>query len=173
MIAEEAGVSIGSLYQYFPDKQALLVELHERHLAALMGAMTAACRANASRGLRLALRAIIATAAHGHRTRAPLVRVFGRHLPRGVEGARRSATEFQAAMRELLAANRRELRIADHDLALFMLRKLGRSIMEGAAEARPTDLANGRMARELLASAMAFLTGERKARGTKRPQPPR
>jgi AcrR family transcriptional regulator len=31
-IAEAAGLSIGSLYQYFPDKDALLVALHGRHL---------------------------------------------------------------------------------------------------------------------------------------------
>ena len=31
-IAERAGVSIGSLYQYFPNKQAILVALSERHL---------------------------------------------------------------------------------------------------------------------------------------------
>ena len=31
-VAEEAGVSIGSLYQYFPNKDALLVSLAERHV---------------------------------------------------------------------------------------------------------------------------------------------
>lgn len=31
-IAEVAGVSIGSLYQYFPDKQAIFRAVHERHV---------------------------------------------------------------------------------------------------------------------------------------------
>jgi AcrR family transcriptional regulator len=32
-VAREAGVSIGSLYEYFPNKQALLMALAERHVA--------------------------------------------------------------------------------------------------------------------------------------------
>ncbi len=31
-IAESAGVSIGSIYQYFPNKRAIFVALHERHI---------------------------------------------------------------------------------------------------------------------------------------------
>jgi AcrR family transcriptional regulator len=34
-IAERTGVSIGSLYQYFPNKDAILAALHERHLASV------------------------------------------------------------------------------------------------------------------------------------------
>jgi len=32
-IAEEAGMSVGSVYQYFPNKDAMLVELARRHIA--------------------------------------------------------------------------------------------------------------------------------------------
>ncbi len=31
-IAQTAGVSIGSIYQYFPDKRAIFIALHERHI---------------------------------------------------------------------------------------------------------------------------------------------
>src|SRR5215472_17219003 len=31
-IAEAAGVSIGSVYQYFPDKHAIFAALHQRHI---------------------------------------------------------------------------------------------------------------------------------------------
>ncbi len=34
-VAEAAGVSIGSLYQYFPDKQAIFMALHERHVVSV------------------------------------------------------------------------------------------------------------------------------------------
>src|SRR5580658_4614608 len=32
-IAETAGVSIGSVYQYFPNKHAVFIALHQRHIA--------------------------------------------------------------------------------------------------------------------------------------------
>jgi len=41
-VAERAGVSIGTLYQYFPHKRALLYALLQRHLNALASAVEAA-----------------------------------------------------------------------------------------------------------------------------------
>src|SRR5688572_17990879 len=41
-IAELAGVSIGSLYQYFPSKEALLIALAERHTEQALATLDAA-----------------------------------------------------------------------------------------------------------------------------------
>ena len=45
-VARRAGVSVGTLYQYFPNKQALLFAVLERHLAMLADAIAKACNEN-------------------------------------------------------------------------------------------------------------------------------
>jgi AcrR family transcriptional regulator len=45
-VAHRAGVSVGTLYQYFPNKQALLFAVLERHLAMLADAMEKASEEN-------------------------------------------------------------------------------------------------------------------------------
>ena len=42
-VAERAGVSVGTLYQYFPNKQSLLFAVLERYLDRLMNTLEAAC----------------------------------------------------------------------------------------------------------------------------------
>jgi AcrR family transcriptional regulator len=43
-IAERAGVSIGTLYQYFPNKNALLAAVVKRHVSGVVDATIAACK---------------------------------------------------------------------------------------------------------------------------------
>lgn len=45
-VAERAGVSVGTMYQYFPHKQALLYALNERYLDIVAEKIEVACEAN-------------------------------------------------------------------------------------------------------------------------------
>ncbi|WP_245472497.1 TetR/AcrR family transcriptional regulator [Rhizobium jaguaris] len=45
-VSRRAGVSVGTLYQYYPNKQALLFAMLERHLAVLAAAIERACDEN-------------------------------------------------------------------------------------------------------------------------------
>ena len=61
-IAERAGVSVGTLYQYFPHKQAILLALGQREIAALrsaVGQALAEADANTAPPGPLVLRALI------------------------------------------------------------------------------------------------------------------
>ena len=49
-IAEAAGVSVGSLYEYFPNKEALLLALAERHVELARRGVSAALRDHAAAG---------------------------------------------------------------------------------------------------------------------------
>lgn len=57
-VAEVAGVSVGSLYQYFPNKSALVAALIDRHESALAASIESCVAAHRDRTLREALLAL-------------------------------------------------------------------------------------------------------------------
>src|SRR5262249_30571023 len=61
-IAEEAGVSIGSLYQYYPSKEALVAAVIDRHNQDLMQLVRGALAKVAALPLEQAVRKIVAVA---------------------------------------------------------------------------------------------------------------
>ncbi|GHH40692.1 TetR/AcrR family transcriptional regulator [Lentzea cavernae] len=74
-IAEQARVSIGSLYQYFPNKDAILAELMVRHID--RGTWTHADRLDFSPGsLETVVRALVRDAIDNHRDDPRLLRIM-------------------------------------------------------------------------------------------------
>jgi AcrR family transcriptional regulator len=70
-VAERAGVSVGSLYQYFPNKDALILALRERHTAQMEAVVQRAFEREAG-SLEEALSSVIDTVVEAHRVEADL-----------------------------------------------------------------------------------------------------
>jgi AcrR family transcriptional regulator len=104
-IAERAGVSIGSLYQYYPNKDAILVALVQRHLdegVAAAGPVLTALVADpppVDVGMRRLLEAMVAL----HRDRPKLHRVLFEEAPRP-PALRRRLEALEEAVTDSVAA---------------------------------------------------------------------
>lgn len=60
-VAERAGVSVGTMYQYFPHKQSLFYALNERNLDDLAETVEAACRAQQGAPVERMVEVLVAT----------------------------------------------------------------------------------------------------------------
>src|SRR5262245_22460614 len=81
-IAEIAGVSVGSLYQYFPGKEALVAAVMERHHRELMQVVRGALAEVAALPMERAVPKLVAAAIKAHRIDPKLHRVLAEQTPR-------------------------------------------------------------------------------------------
>lgn len=121
-IAEVAGVSVGSLYQYFPGKEALVAAVIERHHEQLTLTVRKELADIASQPLALGVRRLIAVAVKAHRIDPRLHRVLAEQIPR--VGRLEKVETFNRGnytlFREYLESRRAEVGAPGLDLASFV-----------------------------------------------------
>jgi AcrR family transcriptional regulator len=79
-VAERAGVSVGTMYQYFPHKQALIYALNERYLEVLALKIEATCRAHQGTPLDQMVEVLIDTYWQAKIERADVTRALYRSV---------------------------------------------------------------------------------------------
>ncbi|MFH9419770.1 TetR/AcrR family transcriptional regulator [Streptomyces sp. NPDC017529] len=84
-IAERARVSIGSLYQYYPNKDAILMELVTRHLDAGIAAADSHRDGQLPESLEETIRLFVRTSIGNHLDDPQLLRVMAEQAPRAPE----------------------------------------------------------------------------------------
>lgn len=121
-IAEIAGVSVGSLYQYFPSKEALVAAVIDRHNEEIMGLVRIALTEVADLPIDKAVRQLVTVAIEAHRINPKLHRVLAEQIPRTGQFAEVEAfnREVQALVRTYLESRRKEMRKVDLDVATFI-----------------------------------------------------
>jgi AcrR family transcriptional regulator len=121
-IAEIAGVSVGSLYQYFPSKEALVAAVIDRHNQEIMQIVRAALAEVADLPIDKAVRRLVTVAIEAHRIDPKLHRVLAEQIPRTGQLADVEAfnREVQTLVRAYLESRRSEMRKIDLDVATFV-----------------------------------------------------
>ncbi|MER8094897.1 TetR/AcrR family transcriptional regulator [Streptomyces goshikiensis] len=117
-IAERARMSIGSLYQYFPNKDAILAELLVRHID--RGAWTGAAELDMTPGsLEEAVRSLVRDAIDHHRDDPQLLRIMIEEAPVSsdlIEAIERHGKARVSQVREVFSRHP-DVQVQDLDMA--------------------------------------------------------
>ncbi len=148
-IAATAGVSIGSLYQYFPSKEALVAGVIERHSQELSQIAQDALARIAARPVPAAVRELVSIAIDAHRVDPKLHGVLSEQVPRTGWQREIGAVDrnLYGLVRAYLEAHGDEVGVADRDMAAFICVTAIEALTHTAVLHRPDMLADGRAAR--------------------------
>ncbi len=167
-IAERAGVSIGTLYQYFPNKETLAVRLLERHVE--QGERMIAGLIERARtvplGLRDGLRLFVEAALAHHDERPRLQHLLLEEAPRPphVHSALRCAEEEMIDSVASLLQRFPEVRSSDLRRTAYFAVQVVEQLTHQYAAHPPRGLSRPAFASELVALLEAYLTGRRATR---------
>ena len=116
-IAAVAGVSVGSLYQYFPNKEALVAALVARHNRETLQLVRDALKKVTSSDLKTAMRELVKAAVDAHLVDPALHRIFADQVPRMGQLAKIEALQREAFLlvRTYLEERRDEISVRDLD----------------------------------------------------------
>jgi AcrR family transcriptional regulator len=121
-IAEVAGVSVGSLYQYFPSKEALVAALIDRHNQDVGQLVRAELAQAVGLPIAQAVRKLVTVAVKAHRMDPKLHRVLTEQIPRvgRLEKVETFNRQNYALFRGYIEGRRDEIRAVDPELAAFV-----------------------------------------------------
>ena len=121
-IAEVAGVSVGSLYQYFPSKEALVAALIDRHNRQVMRAVQGELAEALNLSMEEAVRRLVSIAVKAHRIDPKLHRALTEQIPRvgRLENVEFFNRQYYVLFENYLKSRRGELGVTDLGLAAFV-----------------------------------------------------
>ncbi len=159
LIAETAGVSVGSLYQYFPNKNALIAALHDRHDNQMLDVIDQALLGNPAATLRERVAAIVGASLHAHLLEPALHRVLEREFPLfdPPRDHSRADQDIHRRMRHLLELHRAEIAQQDRELATYVVLRIIESLVHAAALEPPAGFSPAQLEHAVVDAVMGYL----------------
>jgi AcrR family transcriptional regulator len=164
LVAAQAGVSIGTLYQYYPNKDAVFSELLRREFDAITLAVGSALATAAPDGLRGQVRAAVGALFAAKAGNPRLHHVLSTELGR-LDGAR-LLKEMNHRTRKMteagLSGHGDAVRFANPDRAAFLVVNVVEGIILATLAEAPETLADPELANEVADLVVAFLETPRR-----------
>jgi AcrR family transcriptional regulator len=157
-IAEVAGVSIGSVYQYFPDKQAIFGALHQRHIEQIDRLVETKLVENAESPLDVLIRAMVEAMIDAHMADTELYEVLFTEVPHRAQGSQDFSVRLHGAFRLAIAARAHELKMRRNlDKVVFVVTHMVEALSHGGALRRPPGLSLADAKKEAVRAVLAYL----------------
>lgn len=148
-VADRAGVNIASLYQYFPNKEAIVGELQRRHVAKARAGFPRQLPVARSRTeLRAALRLLMEASVREHLEAPTLHRVFAEELPRSTRQPLPPDAELAQQWGRLLRPFVKH--VPNLEMAGYVMRVATHAVIHEAAADRPQLLRDPQLVEELV-----------------------
>ncbi|MFQ5478667.1 MAG: TetR/AcrR family transcriptional regulator [Candidatus Binatia bacterium] len=169
-IAERAGVSIGSFYQYFPDKESVANVLIERHMqeGAKLFAEVLGHVGQQPHGLARVLDHFVGAMVEMHAKNPRLQHVLLEevpHSPEMHEALRREKRKAMGAVKTLLESSP-EVHVRDLPAAAYVVVNTVEGLTHEFVASMPCDLSQRRFKKELVAMLLGYLVGAPGVRGS-------
>jgi AcrR family transcriptional regulator len=157
-VAKRAGVSVGTLYQYFADKESLIEALGQRVAERQLAVIAEQLAQSAGASLEDAVRGLIQGVVEAKRVEPELSQALAREVPRRgqLDHERRTLQRLtevvSAAMRR-----RSDIRPLNAEVAAFTLVHSTFAVIQGALGGRPELLADDELTDSLVELCLRYL----------------
>ncbi len=151
-------MSIGSVYQYFPDKQAIFRALHQRHVDAISRLVERRLVDHAASPLDELVRALVGALVDVHAADPEFHELMTTTVPHRAEGGRALESRLRSAFRLAIASRPPQRPTAQNlDRRLFVLAEMVGALSHGAAYRRPAGLSVAAAKEEAVQAVLAYL----------------
>jgi AcrR family transcriptional regulator len=159
-VAERAGVSIGTLYQYFPNKESLVAALIREHVADILTTVRTALASHAEASPEAGLQALIHAGIEAHRIDPALHRVLSEQVPREAypDEALDIAGDLQSMIERFLRDRAPHLPQQRLRMIAFVIESTVEALTHRAVVEAPDWLCSGSLEGEALGLLRPYLT---------------
>ncbi|MBP1313855.1 MULTISPECIES: TetR/AcrR family transcriptional regulator [Herbaspirillum] len=163
LVAESAGISVGSLYQYFPNKDALIFALRERHSTRMLTLFEdVVAHIDASGTLSGDFEKLINALVAAHLLEPELNRILEEEFPAfNLPVSQEIRQGFFDSIRRVLEKHRAAITPPDLDVATFVVQRMLKALIKAVVLTGYGGVSPASVRTEILPAVIGYLTAPR------------